>query len=231
MINELKNSDFSKFLLNSCQSLVLWSGINASYFNAPNEASTANVECYFKNVKQQLATTIPCRVDEFVCAHIQMMEGINREVSRNFIDFVDASGGIKCVLENQYQSDDCESEFLDQWKNVSAVEFQLADENENNTTTNATQATEPSIACIACQKGDAPTGAHKCIKCSKFVHILPGCSQSCGDNEGYGETRICTNCATVSETRSKNTQPTITQLNATEKWSNRKKSNFTFVKC
>ena len=37
--------------------------------------------------------------------------------------------------------------------------------------------------------------AHKCIFCKKFVHILPGCSESIkGEEEGYGEKRVCISC-------------------------------------
>ena len=49
--------------------------------------------------------------------------------------------------------------------------------------------------CIACANGNAPDGAHKCIFCKKFVHILPGCSERIeGEEEGYGEKRVCISC-------------------------------------
>lgn len=86
------------------------------------------------------------------------------------------------------------------------------------------------LNCIACQNGDAPSGAHKCVKCSKFVHILDGCSISCGNDEGYGEGRICVACSQIpKEVQKKAPIETITPatsststaklLNKKEKWS------------
>lgn len=52
-----------------------------------------------------------------------------------------------------------------------------------------------SVGCKACAIGNSPSGdAHKCIVCSVPVHLLEGCSVSCGDEEGYGERRICISC-------------------------------------
>lgn len=53
---------------------------------------------------------------------------------------------------------------------------------------------EISNECIACNNNDLPTGAHTCIACGKNVHILPGCSFSLNESEGYGEKRICKSC-------------------------------------
>lgn len=282
-VNEFENSDLVKFLVNALQSLVLWSGINAHYFNSPIEASTSNVECYFKNVKQQVDVKLPCRVDQFICAHIQMMEGINRQVSLGLIKFVDGEGGLQNILGNQNQLDDCDNELLEQWKNLSGNSAQLEIDDGNSTTEfidhqeddqqgNNAQFTEineesidqspnlpianeqfpvddvnstvnePMIKCFACQRGDAPTGAHTCYKCGKFVHLFDGCSYSCGDEEGYGEKRICISCKTGSvgsinnrstrstkSTGSTNHQTTKKQLNETEKWSKRKRSNNSYL--
>lgn len=53
----------------------------------------------------------------------------------------------------------------------------------------------PSInKCVPCAAGDLPTGSHKCIRCFKNVHIISGCSTSIGNEEGYGEKRICDSC-------------------------------------
>lgn len=62
-------------------------------------------------------------------------------------------------------------------------------------------------ACVACRNGHLPLvkGGHRCIKCSKAVHALPGCSNSCGEEQGYGEKRICVACAAVGVATS--TQP------------------------
>jgi len=56
--------------------------------------------------------------------------------------------------------------------------------------------THPSsdVLCFACARGDLPTGAHKCVLCGRLVHLLEGCSLSMGDEEGYGEGRVCVPC-------------------------------------
>ena len=50
--------------------------------------------------------------------------------------------------------------------------------------------------CTACINGDYPTGAHVCILCKSYVHLLPGCSIAKEEeNEGHGEKRICISCS------------------------------------
>lgn len=54
--NELGNEQYAKFLINLSKYLVLWTAANVSFFNAPQTASTANVESYFKTIKQAFET-------------------------------------------------------------------------------------------------------------------------------------------------------------------------------
>lgn len=236
-INELENSEFVKFLVHALQTLVLWSSINASCFNSPNEASTSDVECYFKNVKQQVDVNLPCRLDEFICAHIQMMEGIHRQVSQGFIQFIDAEGGLENILGKE--SNNYEGEFVSIARpNESSVNESTEFVNENTEFANEDEISQPikdqsistpaadeqnAVTCIACQNGNYPTDAHKCIKCNKLVHLFDGCSISCGDSEGYGEKRICISCSSGPT----NHEDVQKQLNATEKWSKRKRSTRT----
>lgn len=50
--------------------------------------------------------------------------------------------------------------------------------------------------CPACSKGHHPTGAHKCAVCLTAVHIFDQCSSAYpGEDEGYGQRRLCNNCA------------------------------------
>lgn len=60
---------------------------------------------------------------------------------------------------------------------------------------NSTKPRSVNVQCTACLRGDKATDAHKCINCKKNVHIFDECSQSCDDEEGYGERRLCLNCA------------------------------------
>ncbi|KAJ8909800.1 hypothetical protein NQ315_015320 [Exocentrus adspersus] len=49
--------------------------------------------------------------------------------------------------------------------------------------------------CPACSNNDLPSDVHKCILCSKNIHAISGCSISAGEEEGYGEKRICIDCS------------------------------------
>lgn len=246
-INELENSEFVKFLAHALQTLVLWSSINASFFNLPNEASTSDVECYFKNVKQQVDANLPCRLDEFICAHIHMMEGIHRQVSQGFIQFIDAEGGLENILGKELNDYDGEFESISHRPNESSVnectefvdentefaneniefanehEIEISQEIEHQSISTPSANKQIVVTCQACEDGNKPTGAHKCIKCNKLVHLLAECSISCGDSEGYGEKRICISCSS-GPTNHQNVQK---QLNDTEKWSKRKRSTRT----
>lgn len=210
--NVLENNDFVKYLTKLTKTIVLWSGLSTPYFNTPNRASSANVESYFGILKQ--SCKIPCRVDEFVCAHIAMMDGMTKEASQDYIEFIDASGGLQNIVVSTELEYDTETE-LDSQLESNNDQF-IDNQNDENMEINST---ETQTTCIACSNGDLPGDAHKCIKCSKAVHILEGCSLPCGDAEGYGESRICSAC----DAKEKSTKVSSKQLNEQEKWSKKQK--------
>ncbi|XP_055306691.1 uncharacterized protein LOC129570987 [Sitodiplosis mosellana] len=253
--NEWENMGFVQYLLRLSKSIVLWTGICSSFFNAPKTASSANVESYFKNVKQTLHSIIPCRADEFVCAHIDMMEGMSKEASLTYIDFIDAAGGLQSLLNDhstQYDSEGVNEEpesrarddlTADSASNQAATKSRAVKSKEipiQSEGMSGSDLTTDSMAsdCVACQNGDEPSGAHKCIKCAKSVHILDGCSISCGDDEGYGEGRICLSCVRApkpapsqASTRSlPPTKITAEQLNEKEVWQRKKQSNNSYLR-
>lgn len=80
--------------------------------------------------------------------------------------------------------------------------------------------------CGACAIGNFPSeDAHKCVVCSAPVHLLKGCSVSCGDEEGYGERRICISCNLK---KSKNLS---VNLNETVEWDRKgKRSKTSYLK-
>ncbi|CAB0038019.1 unnamed protein product [Trichogramma brassicae] len=49
------------------------------------------------------------------------------------------------------------------------------------------------VKCQACENGHEPS-QHKCLMCSKYVHIIDECSKSIGQEEGSGEKRLCNEC-------------------------------------
>lgn len=201
--NNLYNQKFASFLLGLCETLVLWSGINAQFFNVdPNTNSSANVESYFKDVKTSLPN-LPCRADEFLQEHIEMINGMVLDASQQYVEFVDASGGLHSFRENIPTDElviesgpelDSESEQLTHSKGINKVFGYIPEEVENNRNkANETDSnldshvtTKPLNSCAACKLGDLPTGAHKCITCSKPVHAIVGCSSAPGKKKDTG---------------------------------------------
>lgn len=52
---------------------------------------------------------LPCRSDEFLCHHIDFLDGMNLDHSQNYIQVIDAAGGLKELLgENVSFSNDVE---------------------------------------------------------------------------------------------------------------------------
>lgn len=77
-----------------------------------------------------------------------------------------------------------------------------------------------------CRNGMEPGGAHQCIRCEKPVHILPCCSISIGDEEGYGERRLCNACASAPKTLETTSPPvsqTVSEMEYNETWNKTKK--------
>lgn len=184
----------AKHLLKDIRLLPLWSCMNRNQFGYGRiSASSASVNqgefnkiknILLKNSKQQL------RIDEFIEMHL------------NYIN-----GKIKIVEAAQY--DVTESAQIDVVENVH-TKTELIDLSSSNNilqtlipqdiTTEINDKTLKNkdlvnLLCPAYSNGDMPTGAHLCIICKNAVHILDECSLVFGDEEGYGERRICKKCS------------------------------------
>lgn len=246
--NELRNASFVKFLLRLSDMLVLWTGVAATYFDAPLTASSTHVENYFMHLKHDLNSVIPGRADEVVAAHIDLIDGMIVDASQKYIEFIDAAGGVEVLLSDQ-------TELLSDYKNCDLASTNGSDSdseddkrtdenvpnddkqtNENEANKAAHEVGENALksnqkntsSCIACKRGDMPTGAHRCMTCKTAVHIFDGCSISCGDEEGYGQRRICISCAAKARTTDAGTS-IAKQLNEEEKWQRKSKSSRSYL--
>lgn len=186
--NVMYNPTFANDFIRLCKILPLWSGISCDPFGIDEvTSSSSNVESDFKNIKQSLANIIPCSVDIFVQEHIELLRGASIEASQqhNYVKFI----GRKNVDFEKSNEEDENSELKD------------VSEDERNVSIENIQCS-PDLSGILiptlfeCRNGGEPGGAHRCIRCKKTVHILPCCSVSIGDEEGYGERRLCNECAT-----------------------------------
>lgn len=125
-----------------------------------------------------------------------------KEASQKYIQFIGPKPGIESpeadnlesitedsiVNSNKNEEDEEEEKEKDDQKEAESEED---DEDEKQMSAKSSMKD-----CIACSNGDLPSGAHKCMKCEKNVHIFPECSTGVGDSEGYGEKRICKACST-----------------------------------
>lgn len=81
----------------------------------------------------------------------------------------------------------------------------------------------------SCRDGGSPGDAHRCIKCKKTVHILPCCSISIGDEEGYGEARLCNACNEQNPATLSQVSHSISEMEYNEPWNKtpkRRRSKF-----
>lgn len=71
-------------------------------------------------------------------------------------------------------------------------------------------------ACPVCLNGSLPDpeGAHRCVICKIPVHAIEPCSTSVGNDEGYGEARMCFHCSSTTST----TKETLLEINEIENW-------------
>ncbi|XP_055308869.1 uncharacterized protein LOC129572793, partial [Sitodiplosis mosellana] len=247
--NNLFNEKFAKYLLSLSETLVLWSGINAQFFNADVSASSANVESYFKDLKSSIPH-LPCRADVFMQEHIEMINGMIVDASQEYVNFVDASGGLEKFRKDIpiVPIDDSENESEPETSEINEV-FGYTQVNSFSALGDQPELIDSSMqiaqqnTCVACKLGDLPGGAHTCIKCMKAIHVIDGCSYSAGQEEGYGEKRVCYSCYfekfNEDETKSKanprkknpkNEKSVSKVLNAQDKWAKTKRSQRSYLR-
>lgn len=190
----------------------LWSGISCDLFEIEElTSSSSNVESDFKNIKQILADKIPCSMDVFVEEHIELLRGATIEASQRH-DYV------KFMRNENNQTEKSNDKGKNEHIKLNTINQENVDENLSHSVTPTS----------GCKNGGEPRGAHRCIECKKAVHILPCCSISIGDEEGYGEKRLCNVCANAQKTLQRQSPvPSVTQaiseMEYNESWNKTKK--------
>lgn len=250
---------FGKDFIRLCKILPLWSGISCDLFELTDLTfSSANVESDMKNVKQFLENVIPCSPDIFVEEHIGMLKGSAIEASqyRNYVEFVgnttEKSKQKNSRKKNSSHSSDTEVSI--EWSDVDQsepdTEYDETNSGKSSNTEDEQNGSEKPIKTrskpakrvqrdrsespcgppsVSCRNGGKPSGGHRCIECKKAVHILPCCSISIGDEEGYGERRMCNACArpdpsTLQSPIRSSASQTVSEMGYNESW-NKTKQN------
>lgn len=238
--NLMYNPHFAKYFTELSKTLLIWSAVNCQFFELSNDtASTANCESYFKDCKLTHKDVIPCRVDTFITEDIKAIDGCVIEASQKYIKYI---GGRNIMEENITQNVESESEEASTTTDTSTLQKKLydlyhlpqnleSDHFSNNVS--AGKSTDENVSvdhelphCIACTNKHFPSEAHSCYKCGKNVHLLPGCSKSIHDEEGYGERRICISCSVQTNKLplpDNFSSDLANELNNREKWNKKKK--------
>lgn len=219
--NLFQNEQFAKHFLRLCKMLPLWGSISCQFFDTPfRTGSSWSSETWFKNLKQMHGSNIPCSVDEFVKRDLQLTNGIVISASRKYLNKKDV---IPSPKPSASQSSDANSNIVDEGNEVQSLSFDDNNTQEDHAIGSLATTTQ-NQNCIACENGDYPTGMHKCISCSKAIHILLGCSISVGDTEGCGEARKCMSCYKDEQEQDKIDRQSqkINEMNTRDVWKKRR---------
>lgn len=218
--NVMYNEGFAKDFIRLCKLLPLWSGISCDIFGISETTfSSSNVECDFKNLKQALDDIIPCSPDNFVQEHLEFMNGQVLEASQNenYIQFV----GDRRLSDLETSNSSNERSPTNHANSTKKTRDSAVKNNKEKNAIENSSDDELSKEYAACLNKQKPS-VHLCIECNKFVHLLPGCSISCGDAEGHAERRICKSCAIKQRARAaarnRNVDQTREEMNYEEPW-------------
>lgn len=174
--NILENKPFAKHFLRLCKLLPLWSGISCKFFDTPYATGSSwQSETWYKNLKQMHGSQIPSSVDEFLERDLRLTNSHVILASRKYSTTERKKTKVTNVDDSNVLAEEMHEELI------------KTDEDSDNDEIDH-------VKCIACERGDFPTGQHTCVMCSKAIHLLDGCSIDIGAEEGCGQQRLCVSC-------------------------------------
>lgn len=194
--------DFVTSLLRNMKWYPLWSCVCRDRFGFGRiPASTASVEASFNDIKTRVFSNIklPTRVDTFVFKHIEYINGRTKIGNANeIVPKTNVQGYNNLTLTNATNQIQCQTHFVPP---IDCIRQEV-------------QQLDNLVLCSSCANSEIPTGAHTCQICNKSVHALDSCSSLFGDEEGYGQKRICNSCKRLSTT----TLTTVLESRVQENW-------------
>jgi hypothetical protein len=190
----------AKYLMKDVRYISLWGCI---CHEDHKTASSSSVESYFNTIKNRLLKNVstPMRVDDFIIKHSSYITG-------------------KLALDNiQKRAEEPQGTNQQLGSKIpEPFEIQAAPEgsNEKSMSRLVDPVPNPSTpSCPICAGGNVPGGAHTCVVCMKAVHPFPPCSLAIpGEEEGYGERRVCASC----NEQTPHSAPHIIGANSQENW-------------
>lgn len=203
--------------------LPLWTSIMNHTFQITGRPSSAGVEGLFNDLKSR-QLRLPSRIDDFVVDYLDCVKGIlniceaqnrrelelNRPSASQELNIQDhPSNSEECdVQENTSTAGEPNIQCPTSVSEESRTQGHSSDFEGLNMQENPCGSEEPNDQsnlngkeddCPLCKYGVPETGAHRCKNCNRVVYLLPSCSQEIeGEEEGYGQKRLCKNCAKVS---------------------------------
>lgn len=218
---------FAEYFIKLCHMLPIWSAVCCEFFNSPNlVGSSWSSETGFKNTKQLHGEKLPCSVDEFVKSDLEFNNGTVVDASKRYLTQIAPNRTTSTQPKSQEKSSSNQNSTHANGEKSKYDELFESD-SEFACTVDASPALNEDItnvevqidaACPVCADGNAPTRAHKCYSCHKFVHALLECSVPIGDEEGYGEKRLCISSHRSAANKLIDETETTKALNAQEKW-------------
>ena len=193
----LHSNKISKKLLKDLELFPIWGNILSERFNYGRiPTSSAFVEGEINKIKSLLMKIYKSavRVDQFVTDHIQYIKGklllINAALNKKATNISDNR---VMVLEDAKRNTALKE--VENWKGKGNPRIKRPKTTHTNNRSQVVNEQPDKPVCPACADGNMPGDAHKCYVCAKPVHIFIECSTPLeGEEEGYGERRICNDC-------------------------------------
>ena len=212
----LHNIRFVEYLIEDLSLFPLWSNLcNEKYGCETRVPSSAPIESEFKTLKHIVFPkgTLPLRVYDFVSKHIGYLKGKSLLIEAKAIE---QEENLEILEQSNESVDKLVDESVHKYKwvdeSVEKPMDEAVDEAVDGVADILTSVTQ--VHCPVCRNGHTPSGAHSCVVCKKFVHIFDECSKSIGDEEGFGQKRICLICYATDDI------DTILKFNTFDNWKN-----------
>lgn len=217
--NILENHAFAEHFLRLCKLLPLWCGMSCQFFSTPHPVGSSwQSETWYKNLKQMHGDHIPCSVDEFIGRDLTLINAHVILASRQYSTTGRKKSKMVVVAEYDEGNGDISELVDDPESGGKSSENHTVDKLQTNNQNNHQSNRITSDHCVACKRGDKPSGLHKCVSCSKAIHILDGCSVDIGEDEGCGQKKICMSCYGTN-TKQQMAKQAIKEKNYTDVWS------------
>lgn len=178
--NDNQDNDEDDIHDDSCKKSTIWRWVHDVYENSASAVLTQD-----NGDRDNIMHNIEfARVFKNLCSKLLMWSAISisvfksKDITASSAPVESYFGDLKrCINEIPCSADSFVQKHLDVTEGAILLGAACYKANEEETSTKQQDQQDHSpIECIACKRGDLPTGAHKCVHYRKFVHLFDGCS-------------------------------------------------------